>query len=199
MEKISTSDLIAALQQLTPEQRRAIAGVVSVETQQPGGGFKFSKVIDAVPDDDIETAIATCATTFGQVSQEAFESAFDKLLRVKFPTLANGCARNSEYRKKSLQHSVNVALTRLQLRKVNAPAVVDSVAIQKAIAKAESAAQNATLAALAAKASAESAKSDAGVTAASAVATSGHAETARGAADVAAKSAEAAAAPKPAK
>ncbi len=78
---------------------------------------KFSAVIDAVT--DIDGAIRACAAVLAKTTEEEQADAFNKLLRPSFQLLAAGMENNSTYRHKPLGHSIQVALTRLNIRKVS--------------------------------------------------------------------------------
>jgi hypothetical protein len=107
---IDRNELVAALAKLSPEERSALMGGGATANTSP----KFSPAIDAVPEDEIEEAIKLLAIATSAPTAE-FPGAVAEC-RAKFPALIAAAETNSNYRRKPLGHSLQVAQLRLQAR-----------------------------------------------------------------------------------
>lgn len=113
---LEKADLIAALSQLSPDERNALMGASSVA---PKGTPKFSPAIDAIADTDVDGAIAALTAVLKTSGDHDAVRGAINALASKFPGLAAAAQSNSSYRGKSIWHSCQVALTRLTMRKAD--------------------------------------------------------------------------------
>lgn len=111
---IDKQDLIAALSQLSPDERSALMGASAAAVKSTP---KFSTAIDAISDSDTDAAIAALASVIKTSGDHDAARAAVNQLSSKFPQLSNAAQTNASYRGKTIWHSCQVALTRLTLRK----------------------------------------------------------------------------------
>lgn len=111
---LSKEELIAALASLSPGEKRALLGAgPSVGEATP----KMSPAIDAIPDAEVSDVIKACARALKvQTNAAEFGAACAEITK-RWPVLMSAMEVNARYRHASIQHSMNVVMRKLTIRK----------------------------------------------------------------------------------
>ncbi len=115
--RLSKEDLLAALSELSPGEKRALGFAGAPQPQQIGTP-KMSAAIDAVAPADRSAVMKACGDVLKvQSDPQAMGAAFSAL-QSKYPDLAMAVTTNSAYRGKTLAHSLRVVVDALNRKAV---------------------------------------------------------------------------------
>lgn len=106
----------AGLLRLEVQELRSALASQAARASVPSRSPKFSVAIDAVT--DVDGAIRACSRVLAEKTEEEQAARFVSEVMKNYPALATAAQVNCIHRSKPLGHSVQVALTRLNVRKV---------------------------------------------------------------------------------
>lgn len=109
--RLSKADLMAALSELSPAEKRALLG--SPAAEQSPGTPKMSPAIDAIAPAERAAVMKACGDVLRvQTDPKAMGAAFAQIQQ-RWPELAVAITNNSAYRGKTLGHSLRVVVDAL--------------------------------------------------------------------------------------